>query len=164
MTQKKLKERWSTFINIILDPWVLILILGVITLILISSKTSGNESLKLLLTVLISIVSSVLGGLFVKRWSDINEEKIIVARGKSAIRSLKLLFQNIKMIENRVTKYIENLNTDKDDFELLKNQFEEVIEKCNMLGEENINSIEDWTDIIPEADITTQIGTLSELL
>lgn len=39
-----------------------------------------------------------------------------------------------------------------------------MIEKCNILEEEIINSIENWIDILPEvADFTTQIGLISEL-
>ena len=40
---------------------------------------------------------------------------------------------------------------------------QEVLEKCNTLHEETINAIENWTDIIPEADVTTQIGKIGAL-
>jgi len=161
--KKSLKERWSTFFDLILDPWIIILIVCIVSLIVVSTSLNVESSIRSILTVLISIISSLLGGIFAKRWSDINEEQIIVARGKSAIRSLKLLILNIVQIEKRVKIYIERLRQENSDFELIKNQLEEVIEKCNILEEESINSIENWTDIIPEANIKTQVGILSDL-
>jgi hypothetical protein len=47
--------------------------------------------------------------------------------------------------------------------ELVTAYLEEVLEKCNTLHEETINAIENWTDIIPEADVTTQIGKIGAL-
>lgn len=162
-TEKSLNERWKSFINIIFDPWIILLTISVVILICLSLKDNDNELIKSTLIVLISIISSLLGGIFAKRWGDITEEKILVTRGESAIRSLKLLILNISQIEKRISVYIERLNKDSQDYALMKNHFEEIIEKCNILEEESINSIENWTDIIPEANIKTQIGILSEL-
>ncbi len=37
------------------------------------------------------------------------------------------------------------------------------METCKLLQEETVSSIENWTDIVPEADIKTQVGVISEL-
>lgn len=160
---KSLKNRWLAFFKIIGDPWVIILFIGVILLIISSSFLTISESIKNILVVIISIVSSLLGGIFAKRWSDLNEENILIARGNSAIRNLKLLLLNIGQIEKRVSVYISRLKKENNEYELTKTYLEEIIEKCNILEEEVINSIENWTDIIPEANLKTQIGIVTEL-
>ena len=47
--------------------------------------------------------------------------------------------------------------------EVTKRNYEEIIETCNLLQEETVSSIENWTDIVPEADIKTLVGIISEL-
>src|SRR5262249_41165089 len=41
--------------------------------------------------------------------------------------------------------------------------YEEAITSCTMLSEETIGAIENWTDIVPEADIKSQIGVVTGL-
>ena len=92
------------------------------------------------------------------------ELKVLVARGKSAIRSLKLILLNISNIERRTKEYIACLDKENIEHKLITSNFEEMIEKCNILEEEIISSIENWTDIIPEvANLKTQIGLVSEM-
>jgi len=92
------------------------------------------------------------------------EMKVLVARGHSAIRSLKLILLNIAAVENRIKVNIDNLDKGNNEYKLIKSTYEEVIEKCNILEEEIVSSIENWTDIIPEiGNIKTQIGVLSEM-
>lgn len=160
---KSLKNRWLTFLKIIGDPWVVVLLICVLSLVVSSSLFTISETTKNILVVIISVVSSLLGGIFAKRWSDLNEENLLIARGNSAIRNLKLLLLNIGQIEKRITIYISRLKKESCDYELTKTYLEEIIEKCNILEEESINSIENWTDIIPEANLKTQIGIVSEM-
>ena len=39
----------------------------------------------------------------------------------------------------------------------------EIIDRCTNLQEETVNSVENWTDIIPEAEVKTEIGEISKL-
>ena len=41
---------------------------------------------------------------------------------------------------------------------------EEIVGRCAIIEEETVSSIENWTDILPEADITTQVGMITELV
>jgi len=163
---KTLKQRWILFLDIVLDPWVLFLLVSVIGLVILSAAipyTIEAELTKSVLTIIISVVSSLLGGIFAQKWNESTEEQVLVARGKSAIRSLKLMILNIEQIEKRVRVYLKRLSKVELNQELFKSQFEEIIEKCKILQEEGLNSIENWTDIIPEANIKTQIGIVSGL-
>lgn len=158
-----LKERWGSFFNIILDPWVIVLLIATVVFIIYSTQIKNNQILAIS-TLIISLISGLLGGIIANRWAQMTELTVLVARGKSAIRSLKLILLNISIIEKRTKVYITCVDKRNEDYKLIKSNFEEVIEKCNILEEEIISSIENWTDIIPEvANLKTQIGLISEM-
>ena len=158
-----LKEKWKIFINLILDPWVVVLIIMTFAFIHYSAQIEDKKTLAII-AVIISLVSGVLGGVIANRWAQMTELKVLVARGKSAIRSLKLILLNISNIEKRTKEYIVRIDKENKECKLIISNFEEVIEKCNILEEEIISSIENWTDIIPEvANLKTQIGLISEM-
>ncbi|HDZ04671.1 hypothetical protein LCGC14_0354350 [marine sediment metagenome] len=158
-----LKSKWSRFLNIVGDPWVLCLLIITIVFIIYSSSTN-NQELIAILTLIITLISGLLGGIISSRWTQTSELKVLVARGNSAIRSLKLILLNVNTIEKRTNDYIKNLDQENIEYKLISNNFQEVIEKCNILEEEIVSSIENWTDIIPEvANVKTQIGLISEM-
>lgn len=160
-SKNSLKYKWSNFINVMLDPWVVLLLISTIAGIFYSIKIE-DKNIFAILTLIISIASGLLGGIIASRWAQMTELKVLVARGKSAIRSLKLILLNISNIEKRTKVYITRIDKDNKEHKSITSNFEEVIEKCNTLEEEIINSIENWTDIIPEvANIKTQIGVIS---
>lgn len=159
--KKDFKIRWISFGRVVSDPWavVLYLLIGVLIIFYASAK---EDYVKSLLTLLFSIVASVLGGIYAKRWSDLNEEKVLYARGISAIRSLKLLLQQLVSVENRARLFFKR-NESKTEEELVKLNNEEIIDRIKLLEEQAIGAIENWNDIIPEADVKTQIGIISEI-
>lgn len=156
-------EGWIDFIGIILSPIYLSLLVASILLYLFSIKQTDG-TIVAVMTLIVSLFTGILGGIYAKKWDDISSEKVIVARGKSAIRSLKLLFTSTVSLERRVCVYLERCNeSNRLNRELVRLHLEDVIERCNLLEEEVLSSIENWTDIIPEADVKTQIGLLSKL-
>jgi len=158
-----LKGKWNDFFKVVFDPWVILLL--VLTIIfIIYSANSADKSILGILTLVITLLSGLLGGVITNRWAQMTELKVLVARGKSAIRSLKLILLNISNIEKRTKVYIECLDKENKEFKLIVSNFQEVIEKCNILEEEIISSIENWTDIIPEVEnLKTQIGVISSM-
>jgi hypothetical protein len=161
--KQNLKEKWGSFFNVMFDPWVIIMLLATVAFINYSTQTE-DKNLIAIITLIISLVSGLLGGIIANRWAQITELKVLVARGKSAIRSLKLILLNISNIEKRTKEYIACIDKENIEHKLITSNFEEVIEKCNILEEEIISSIENWTDIIPEvANLKTQIGLVSEM-
>jgi hypothetical protein len=158
-----LGQKWNDFFFVLFDPWIVFLLLLVIGLI-ISTIFITEPIVQTIITTLISVVSGLLGGIISYKWSQITEVKVLIARGKTAIRGLKLILLNIANIENRTKHYICSIDLENKEYKLIKNNFEEVIEKCNILEEEIISSIENWTDIIPEVhNLKTQIGILTEM-
>lgn len=92
------------------------------------------------------------------------EEKVLVTRGKSAVRSLKLLLVSIGSLQRRIKDHIQSIDKENPQEKLMRSHFEEIEGTCGVLEEEGISSIEDWTDIIPEvANLKTQIGTITEM-
>lgn len=160
---KSLSKKWELFWNIIFDPWTLCLLIATIILICMShSQTSSNSATATLLTILITLSSTVLGGRITKQWFDITEGGVLIARGKSAVRGLKLLLKSIISLDKRVQNYLTKTHSQKAP-EVVITWLEEIRERCNILAEESVNSIENWTDIVPEADVKTHIGIISEL-
>ncbi|MCH7839793.1 MAG: hypothetical protein IID38_06115, partial [Planctomycetes bacterium] len=159
---KELGNRWRLFLNIVLDPWVLVLLFATSGFLIASLYATSKVTLGLL-SVLITLSSAVLGGRVMKYWSDLTEQNIITARGTTAVRSLKLLLRNIGSLESRLSIFLHHLDEESEATRIAKRNYEEAISACIVLEEEVVSSIENWTDIIPEADIKTQIGLISEL-
>ncbi|MHA1747723.1 MAG: hypothetical protein ACTSYF_03670 [Promethearchaeota archaeon] len=157
-----LKKRWSVFLSTVLDPFLLILLFVSIGLVCYTS-TQQESNIVGLLTVLLSISSAILGTRLMNLWHDYTEGKIIVKRGIMAIRNLILLLKNINLLEKRVDIYIQRIPTHKNIKDFSITYFEEIVEKFHIIEEETVNSIEDWKDIIPEADVKTQIGIITDL-
>ena len=47
--------------------------------------------------------------------------------------------------------------------DVIRTQFTELIGRCQSLKEEGINAIEEWKDIVPGANVKTQIGEMMRL-
>jgi gas vesicle protein len=164
-----LKKSWTTFFNIVLDPWNLMLLIATAALFVVSvlQDRSGENASAVslaLLKVLLTLSSVILGGRITKQWMDRTESGILVVRGKVAIRNLKLLMHNVAELGTRVRVFISSMKEHPKSLRVITTRnYEEIILKCDSLAEETVNSIENWTDIIPEAGIRTEIGELSKL-
>lgn len=160
-----LGDRWRAFRDIVLDPWAVFLLIATIGL--GGALVTQTDTLVVaVFTCIVSLTSGILGGVIAKKWSDLTEEKVIVVRGKSAVRSLKLLLGNMEALNRRVRKYLKRHDENQgngQNHEVIKTYFEEIAEKIAVIEEEVLNGIEDWTDLVPGADMKTQIGLISDL-
>ena len=85
-------KKWGKFLLVILDPWVITLAIATIYFIYYSNKPKTvDKNILTILTLFISLFSAILGGVLANKWAEITEAKVLVTRGKSAIRSLKLI-------------------------------------------------------------------------
>jgi hypothetical protein len=160
---QNLKEKWGIFLVLLFDPWVIIMLSA--TLFLLNySNSIIDEKLRTILSLILSLVSGLLGGILSNRWAQMTELKVLVASGKSAIRSLKLILLHISKLEKRTKEYITRVVEGDIQQRIIVSNFEEVIQKCNILEEEIISSIENWEDVIPEvADLKSNIGVISAM-
>jgi len=160
-----LKDEWKKFGFLIGNPWIVFLLLATIALgVVVTVKRPVDVIVVVTLTVIMSLTSSVLGGLVTKRWSDLTEEKVIRARGQLAVRSLKLLWSNITALEERVREYLRRLEKSEQEMTIgiFQLYLEEIEQRSILVREQVLSAIENWTDIVPEADIRTQIGLITE--
>jgi hypothetical protein len=161
-----LRNRWRAFLTVIFDPLSVALLISTAFL-AVSLVFQTDRSIVAILTFLVTVFSGLLGGVLGKKWDDLAGEKIIVARGKSAIRNLKFLLSNAVALQRRVRQYLNQcIEEDKKrspTSDVVATYLEDVAGRCLLLEEGIISSIESWTDITPEADIKTQIGVISEL-
>jgi hypothetical protein len=82
----------------------------------------------------------------------IDNMNVAIVHGKSAIRGLNLLLVNLTSSEARTCKYLAEIKPDGDPG-LVKCSYEELIAQFKFLQEATTNAIEEWQDIIPEANI-----------
>lgn len=159
-------QRWKKFFQLAVDPGTIILLAIAMSLGIILVKQTNPVAITTL-TIMLSIVSGFLGAVLTNHWSSLNEEKTIFARGKVAVRGLMLLLGNISAVNHRVREYLERHRDDSKRrgtaHEVIKTYLEEIIGQCVLLEEAAISSIENWTDIIPEANVRTNIGVITEL-
>ena len=151
---KNFFDRWCIFFKVVIDPWFIISAIFTVYF-SITINTSKETNITTLLTVLISLFSGVAGSILAKNIISINGEDALRARGKVSIRSLKLILGNLYSFGKR-------LSTQNDNKQSLYS-IQDIYERITILEEEVLSSIENWTDIIPEADMKTQIGIITEL-
>lgn len=160
------RNRWKTFREILFYPWIILLFIGTL---LLTSILLNQTNVILIATsaFLVSLFSGVLGGIVVKRLDIITEEKLIIARGNSACRSLQLLLSSVISLERRVRLYLQRYNNQeynkRINSEVINTYFEEVVEECVSLEEKVINLIEYWTDILPNVEIKSDLNLIKEM-
>lgn len=164
MKLRTLAERWKAFLSVLLDPWNALLLLVTLALFAASAyESAANKLTSALLFVLVTVAAAMLGARVTQQWSAATEQSIVQARGVAAVRSLKLLLRNIAALESRVRDFRANEAHIADHREVTKRNFEEIRAACIVLQEEAVSSIENWTDIVEEADVRTQIGVITTL-
>jgi hypothetical protein len=156
-----LVEKWASFARALLDPWSVVSLIVTIVLFWASSATEDHQ-IGIILSGLAAVTAGVLGAIWTKSWLEMNEERVIVVRGRSAIRDLKLLLRNVSVFQLRLLHYQDQSKSGVS-AEVSSLWLEEIAERTLTIQEEVVNAIEHWTDIVPEADIQTQIGAITEL-
>jgi hypothetical protein len=162
-TQRPLSAAWKNFWYVFAEPWNLLLILGVFVLFAVTLTPKLPAATSALAQILLTLSSAVLGGRIASRLEVLAEGNVLLARGRVAVRSLKLLLRNTAALESRVTTFLRNSAEIRQNPEVTVRNYEEIIGTCRLLQEETVSSIENWTDIVQEADISTVVGQISEL-
>lgn len=153
---------WKSFWHVVLDPWILFLLVPVVYL-LVMKQGQWSEEIKGLIELLLAVSSGVLGGRVANRIGAATEEGILVARGKVAVRGLKLLYQQCSALEARVREFLSRRDLMETNPETTVRGLEEIIAACRQLEQHALSSIDNWTDIVPEAGkIADTIGAASD--
>ena len=164
-SKDSLSNNWSILGRILVSPEVLFLIILVISVIAVTFLmfTSINAAISAVLIVVVALLAGLLGGLISRKWARVHEISTLRHRGFNTIRNVNLLLSHIFSIKKRIHIYSRRLNQENINYELLQSHFEEITEKCDNLFEDAIISVEDWQDVITEANLKKQIGLVHNL-
>lgn len=163
--KEKLTAKWKEFAQVLADPWTLVLLAATILILTFSfsldeTAAASGKFLFVVFPILIAFISVILGARIAKQLSERTEETRLINRGTSAIRNLKLLFINLANLESRIKPQLERQNSQSDG----SSYHNDIIDlSMMMIKEEVIHAIEDWTDIISEANLKTHFEYLTEL-
>lgn len=157
---KGLLKEWKVFLAGLLNPATLIFILGAIGLMTYDSPSVDRRWLALI-QVMIALASGLAGARIANHVSKHTEQGVLVKMGKSAVRSLKLVITHVDSLLNRLKTFVDR--DEKDTTFNVSQSYEEIVQSCRDLQRQVVHSIENWIDIVPEADIKGQIESISEL-
>ncbi len=166
---RRLLETWGHFISIVLNPLTTLLtLLGVfLGIVLVSLEDPKNAPVAAALALMIAVVSCVVGAISYNKWTQASSQKAASARGEATVRSLNLVLRNINALHGRTQQYLDRHNDEgyrkSISEEVIKTYLEEISRTLVVLQEETISSIENWADVVPEADIRSQLGMITSL-
>ncbi len=154
------KDKWIPFIDTILEPlFVIPLIFGITICVLQFTIFSKSQEIQVVLSFLFAISSGFIGSTIRIKINKYIEEDALHARGKTSIRSLALLKIQLDSLLARLHSFIHDIpsSINQDDKNIIINNFEEISSQCCILIDQTMSSIENWNDIINDADIMNQI-------
>jgi len=139
----RLKQKWNSFGNMILDPWFLFFMLVTGVSLGFSIWIKENELFSNLLAVFGSIAGGIAGGVFQNEYSKVTGENILRKKGQSAVRNLQSIQKQIESLRCWVVDFGKKAKKE------IKPQLNEIDRHLSVI-ELNVNSgYEDWIDIDP---------------
>ncbi|MBI4036515.1 hypothetical protein HY386_01380 [Candidatus Daviesbacteria bacterium] len=142
MLERTFIQKWRTFLSIIFSPGSIIpFILSALCLFLAISVFTG--ALSSLLSIFASILTAI-AGFFVKEdWDRVQGNTMLEKKGRSAIRNLGSIEQQIIQIRNWIKNFLGSKN-------ITERELKEI-DRHLTTTQMNIKSgLEDWIDIVPE--------------
>ncbi len=155
-------EEWRFASEAVVSPATLVVLISTVILGWVAINQHDGLLLAAVFTLGTSVAAGILGAVIWDRWIRLTGRSVLVDKGKSAIRSLKLLWRNLNACQGRVTIYLDRRKTGVTG-DVVNTWLEEEIQRLSTLQEEALNAISNWTDIIPETDVTAQLAPYREL-
>lgn len=151
-------DRWKRFLDIVADPWTLVSLIA--TVYFASEVVTSPEGARAVLTVILTLTSAVLGNILAMRWNEQLGKDSMIARGQVAVRQLGLLLFGVYEIQDRVRQ----LELDESQSEeLAQTYLGEVDSRCRLLVQQSLVAIDNWRDLVPEADVTQELRERAKL-
>lgn len=145
----RIADRWETFLEVMAGPPVLIsLIIAIITTFL-SIRSYSDPEVTLIISSIASITAGVFGGIIWDRYKAITGDTILQKKGKSAVRNLSLVAEQLGRLKIRLF----GLRERKEKF-----PFDEVDHHIITIEKSVISGIEDWVDMVPELKKISEIA------
>ncbi|MGV4800812.1 hypothetical protein ACSMEB_17085 [Stenotrophomonas maltophilia] len=151
---------WKRFWGLVFEPWTFILLLASVALFAIGQQKL-EPSVTALVQILLAVSSGVLGARVTNLLESASGKSILEARGKVAVRGLKLMLVQTAAFQRRVERFISNREHIETQPEVTVRNFEETVEFCRRIQEEAASAMETWVDIVPSADLSSLIGRIT---
>ena len=152
---------WKTFWRLVTEPWTLILLVASVALFAVGQQKL-EPSVTALVQILLAVSSGVLGARVTNLLETASGKSILEARGKVAVRGLKLMLVQTAAFQRRIQRFIDNRNHIETNPDLTVRNYEEAIEFCRRIQEEAASAMETWGDVVPTADLSSIIGRITE--
>ena len=158
------KSRWGCFLSVMTDPWTLCLLGLTLALTWVATTSTINQSwIPVFLNSLVAIFAGILGARIWEQWTDYTGAQVLTSRGRAAVRALRLLLNRTKALEDRIVQMHQRHLEKALSGDVIAMFLEEARGSCQSLLEQTVTSMENWIDIVPEADVRSQIGVISAL-
>ena len=142
--QQSLWQKWKRCFNIILSPGSIIFLLVALFSLLMSISRPESEKLLSDVFAVFASISTAVAGFFIKDdWEKMQGKSLIEEKGRSAIRNLDSIGQQILQIRSWIKVFVSQKKNEKRDLE-------EINRHLSTTERNIVSGIADWTDIIPE--------------
>lgn len=152
---------WIKFWSLVSEPWTAILLVASVALFVIGQQKL-QPSVTALVQILLAVASGVLGARVTNQLETASGKSILEARGKVAVRGLKLMLVQTNAFQVRIQRFLQNREHIEKHPEVTERNYEEAIEFCRRIQEEAASAMETWGDVVPAADLSSLIGRITE--
>ncbi|MEN6682187.1 hypothetical protein ABFC53_07985 [Stenotrophomonas pavanii] len=151
---------WKKFWRLVTEPWTLLL-LGTSIALFVIGQQKLSPSVTALIQILLAVASGVLGARVTNLLESAAGKSILEARGKVAVRGLKLMLVQTAAFQRRVERFIDNRKHIETNPDVTVRNYEETVEFCRRIQEEAASAMETWVDVVPSADLSSLIGRIT---
>ncbi|HFK2884758.1 TPA: hypothetical protein ACGY73_002912 [Stenotrophomonas maltophilia] len=156
---------WGVFLKVVLDPYTFLLIVVGVVLGWFGPKAVG-ENYNALLQIVVAVVTGVVGARMSTAMAAINQDGKLYASGRMAVRGLRLILTKTLALERRVATFVadsQKQQVPEVRAQVAMRNLDEVLESIRTLQLEVVGSIENWVDVVPDADVSKIFMAVGEL-
>ena len=156
--EENIERSWKHLIATLFNAPVFGLLLISIILLNFSSDITDPQ-ISVILTLALSLVTGLLGGILAKKWDDLTDEKVLTVRAENSIRNLKLVLDRLFRLEINLGHFLGETEN-----EVTKTYFKMSINDCVSIEKFIINAIRDWEDVIDDdtQDILNETASMKQ--
>ncbi|WP_226426551.1 hypothetical protein [Xanthomonas sp. MWU16-30325] len=151
---------WIRFWRLVSEPWTAILLVASVLLFAIGQKKL-DQSVMALVQILLAVSSGVLGARVTNLLEAASGQSVLEARGKVAVRGLKLMLVQTAAFQRRIESFRANRTHMEAHPEVTQRNYEEAVEFCRRIQEDAASAMETWGDVVPSADLSSLIGRIT---
>ncbi|MCP4487094.1 MAG: hypothetical protein GY820_07220 [Gammaproteobacteria bacterium] len=138
-------SKWRHYLSLMLSPDVL----GSLILAILFgywATTTTDDTARAIGTVIVALLTAVAGARISKMVIEDTRAVQIHTRGKSALRGLALIFDNLVTLQNQIV----TARSECQDEKAFKD-FNYISSSTVIIQKQTVNSMEEWQDILPDA-------------